>query len=197
MMATRRVTVLVLALLALASTAFAAGPSPLNRYDDSFRKYSKRFFGPAYDWRIFKAQAIAESGLDPEAKSAAGARGVMQLLPSTYKDVLSQNRDLGLIDDPDCNIAAGIYHDHQLWDAWTGMSDPHRQAFTLGSYNAGATTLLRAQRVAHDRELDERLWPSIEVVAPDVPLWRYSETLTYINRIRAILARMDLLGRVN
>jgi membrane-bound lytic murein transglycosylase MltF len=197
MTATRRLAVLVPALLALASTAWAAGPSPMNRYDESFRKYSKRFFGPAYDWRVFKAQAITESGLDPAATSAAGARGVMQLLPSTYRDVLSQNRDLGVIDDPDCNIAAGIYHDHQLWNGWAGMSDPHRQAFTLGSYNAGATTLLRAQRVAHDRELDERLWPSIEVVAPDVPRWRYSETLAYISRIRAILARMDPLGRVN
>ena len=32
------------------------------KYDPYFRKYSKRFFGPAIDWQWFKAQGFAESG---------------------------------------------------------------------------------------------------------------------------------------
>ena len=32
------------------------------RYDPTFRKYSRRYFGPAFDWRYFKAQGFAESG---------------------------------------------------------------------------------------------------------------------------------------
>jgi soluble lytic murein transglycosylase-like protein len=49
------------------------------RYDPTFRKYTKRYFGPAFDWRLFKAQAIAESNLNVGARSPVGARGIMQL----------------------------------------------------------------------------------------------------------------------
>ena len=35
------------------------------RYDDTFKRYSKRYFGAGFDWRYFKAQGMAESGLDP------------------------------------------------------------------------------------------------------------------------------------
>ena len=66
----------------------------------------------------------------------------------------------------------------------------------LGSYNAGRSVLLRAQRAARERALDHRFWPSIQVVAPTVPRWRYSETLTYVDRIKANLARMDPKGKV-
>ena len=43
-----------------------------DRYDPAFRKYTKRFFGPAFDWRHFKAQGLAESGLDRVAGVLAG-----------------------------------------------------------------------------------------------------------------------------
>ena len=66
----------------------------------------------------------------------------------------------------------------------------------FGSYNAGRGTLLRAQRVARDRALDQRVWPSIQTVAPSVPRWRSIETLTYVDRIKANLLRMDDKGRV-
>ena len=51
------------------------------KYDPYFRKYSKRFFGPAFDWHWFKAQGIAESGLQKDAKSWVNAKGIMQLMP--------------------------------------------------------------------------------------------------------------------
>jgi len=34
----------------------------VKKFDRHFSKYSKRYFGPAFDWRFFKAQAVAESG---------------------------------------------------------------------------------------------------------------------------------------
>lgn len=186
----------VLGCLAGASPAWAQS-LVTDRYDDTFRKYSKRFFGPGFDWRLFKAQGMAESNLDPTAKSFVGARGIMQLMSSTYREVQSKNPEVGEIDDPEWNIAAGIYYDRQLWKQWRPESDEeHLHDFMLGSYNAGRGNVLRAQRLALDRALDGRVWPSIQVVAPSVPRWRYTETLTYVERIKANLLRMDARGRV-
>jgi membrane-bound lytic murein transglycosylase F len=183
--------------LALAVAASAGAQSVTGRYDDAFRKYSKRFFGPGYDWRLFKAQSMTESNLNPEATSWVGARGLMQLMPMTFKDVQSRNPEIAAIDDPEWNIAAGICYDRQLWRQLTGHpSDVDRQRFMFGSYNAGRGTLRRAQGVAEQKALDPLLWPSIETVAPDVPKWRHEETLTYVKRIEQSLARMDAGGRV-
>jgi membrane-bound lytic murein transglycosylase F len=186
------------AVVLLASASSAAGESMVtDRYDDTFRKYSQRFFGPGFDWRIFKAQAMAESNLKPDAKSWVGARGLMQLMPSTYKEIQTKNPEFKAVSDPEWNIAAGIYYDRQLWKQWTeqaGETDLHR--FSLASYNAGRGTLLRAQDVARTKALDHEAWNSISSVAPDVPRWRHEETLTYIQRIEANLARMDPDGRV-
>jgi membrane-bound lytic murein transglycosylase F len=175
----------------------ASAQTVTDRYDDAFRMYSKRFFGPGHDWRVFKAQAMAESGLDPNARSWVGARGLMQLMPATFKEVQSKNDWMAAIDDPIWNIAAGIYYDRQLWRQWSGQADEaHRPQFMLGSYNAGRGTLLRAQRVAADRALDPVVWPSIQTVAADVPRWRYEETLGYVTKIERNLERMDPQGRV-
>ena len=129
------------------STAFAEAVT--DRYDDTFRKYTQRFFGPGYDWRIFKAQAMAESNLNMNAKSWVGARGLMQLMPSTFKEVRTKNPEIVSIDKPEWNIAAGIYYDRQLWKQWTDQQgNQGSEPFMLASYNAGRGTLLRAQDVA-------------------------------------------------
>ena len=169
-----------------------------DRLDDTFRKYAKRFFGPGVDWRLFKAQGMTESGLDPDATSRVGARGIMQLMPSTYKDVRSSLPDIGeVITDPEWNIAAGILYDRQLWTSWKNESDEaHRWQFTFASYNAGRGTLQRAQKIAQGEALDQRTWPSIETIAPQVPRWRYTETLEYVQRVLAHIARMNPNGRV-
>ena len=187
-----------LVLMLLASSAADARAQASDRYDDLFRSYSKKFFGPAFDWRVFKAQAIAESGLDPNAESWVGAKGLMQLMPATYKEVQSKNPDLGEITDPRWNLAAGIYYDRQQWKQWTEMGDDtiDRRSFMFGSYNAGRGTLLRAQRVAEGKALDHTQWNNIQVVAPEVPRWRHQETLGYVDKILAYVARLDEKGRL-
>jgi membrane-bound lytic murein transglycosylase F len=168
------------------------------RYDDTFRKYSKRYFGPLFDWRLFKAQAMAESNLQMTARSWAGARGIMQLMPTTFHEIRSKNPEIsGRWDRPEWNIAAGIAYSRRLWDAWTNDSVvEHLREFMLASYNAGRLTMLRAQQVAKQRALDPTLWPSIEQVAPSVPRWRYDETLSYLTRITSNLSDMDTRGRI-
>jgi len=192
---------------ALAQTARPAPAAPppnvpaasqvTDRYDAHFQKYAKRFFGPGFDWRLFKAQSMAESNLNANARSWVGARGLMQLMPRTQQEVRAKNPELRLVTHDELNIAAGIAYDRQIWQLWEGnLDEAHMREFMLGSYNAGRRTLLRAQDVAETASLDARVWPSIKLVAPKVPRWRSDETLSYVDRIFLTLLRMDPNGRV-
>jgi membrane-bound lytic murein transglycosylase MltF len=52
------------------------------RYDGLFQFYAK-----STDWKLLKAQAIAESDLTPDAQSGAGAQGLCQFEPATFVEV--------------------------------------------------------------------------------------------------------------
>jgi membrane-bound lytic murein transglycosylase F len=181
--------IVVAAMLLFAWTEASAQRAPkgaTTEYDDLFKKYAKRYFGPAYDWRVFKAQAMAESNLTLDARSHVGARGLMQLMPTTFKEIQTKNPELACIDQPEWNIAAGIHYDRTLWRLWTEHPTPEdRRSFMLGSYNAGRGTLLRAQSAARKKSLDGCIWRSIAEVAPSVRGWRYRETLQYVEKIEA------------
>ena len=159
------------------------------RFDPTFRKYSKRYFGSSFDWRYFKAQGFAESGLKPDATSWVGARGVMQLMPSTYQQIASHRPEFGAIDQPDWNIAAGILHDRDLWQLWTNIPEAERYHFMFASYNAGEGTIGRALAMAKQTS-SEPAWANIELIAPHVQRWRYSETLGYVRRIDSTYFRL-------
>ncbi|MEO5816935.1 MAG: transglycosylase SLT domain-containing protein [Gemmatimonadaceae bacterium] len=156
------------------------------RFDPIFKKYTKRYFGIGTDWRWFKAQGMAESDLTPAARSRVGARGIMQLMPSTYGQIKTALPQFGAIDNPEWNIAAGILHDRDLWTLWKNeLDEPERWRFVFAGYNAGEGTIMRARRTALAAKLDNRTWPSIETVAPTVERWRYAETLDYVRKIQA------------
>ena len=161
-----------------------AAAKATSQYDDAFQKYSKRYFGPAFDWTHFKAQAMAESNLDPNATSYVGARGLMQLMPSTYKMIQTKRPEFGEINDPEWNIAAGVMHDRYLWKLWSkDVTEEERLNYMFGSYNAGEGTIGRARATARASNLDHARWSNIESVAPTVPRWRYRETLGYVRKI--------------
>lgn len=188
---------LLLLMLGTGLAGRAAAQRPTERYDQTFRKYSKRYFGVGFDWRVFKAQGMTESNLNPAATSWVGAKGIMQLMPSTFLEIQTKNPDWTSIDDVEWNIAAGISYNRRLWRLWKDSVDTedHRY-FMFGSYNAGRIPILRAQGVARLKLLDPRYWASIEVVAPEVRGWRQSETISYVRRIRENLERLDDRGRV-
>ena len=162
-----------------------------DRFDPIFKKYTKRYFGIGFDWHLFKAQAMAESNLDTAATSQVGARGLMQLMPSTFAGIQSVRPDFGSIDDPEWNVAAGIMHDRYLWKAWPAIEpDTERARFMFGSYNAGEGPITRAHAEALARRLEAARWASIEQVAPEVPRWRYRETLGYVRKIERYYERL-------
>lgn len=173
------------------------GVPAVDQFDPIFRKYTKRYFGPAYDWRVFKAQGMAESHLNAAAISRVGARGIMQLMPSTFEAIQSKAPDLTSIDDPEFNIAAGIRHNRALWQMWTETATIlDQRQFMFASYNAGRTTIRRAQRVAQRALLDPRVWTSIVTVAPRVYRWRQRQTFHYLRTIEMWFGLLDENGRL-
>jgi membrane-bound lytic murein transglycosylase F len=154
-----------------------------DRYDPAFRKYTKRYFGVGFDWHPFKAQGMAESDLTPTARSRVGARGIMQLMPSTFQLIKTARPEFKSIDDPEHNIAAGIMHDRYLWTLYKTSPHEERMRFMFAAYNAGEGTIKRARTTAVQDKLDAEKWTSVEAVAPKVKPWRYRETLGYVRTI--------------
>lgn len=154
-------------------------------YDEHFRKYSKRFFGVGFDWQYFKAQAIAESNLNPEAVSYVGARGIMQIMPATFTEVAGKTGYIeGGLDEPRWNIAAGIWYNKYQFDYWQkGRSLEERLKFMYGSYNTGRVNLRKAQREAINRGLNPREWDSLSQALPHVTGKHSRETINYVERI--------------
>ena len=79
------------------------------------------------DASLLKAVAQAESNLDPFAVSGAGAKGVMQLMDGTARELGVTN-----VYDPAQNIAAGAKYLKQMLTRYGG--DVTR---ALAAYNAG------------------------------------------------------------
>ena len=154
-------------------------------YDQHFTKYSKRFFGVGFDWHYFKAQAVAESNLREDARSPVGAVGVMQIMPRTFAEIQRKNPAItGSLDQPRWNIAAGIWYDRQHFVVWAAdRSLVERLKFTFGSYNAGRSSILRAQQFALGEGLNARLWDSVAGELPRVTGRRSQETVAYVARV--------------
>ena len=148
-------------------------------YDHHFRKYSKRFFGPGFDWRWFKAQGIAESSLQEDAVSWVGAKGIMQIMPATLQEI-AEKSSLPVLDssDPGLNIAAGVFYDRNLYERWDDIPQTReRLAFTFASYNGGRSRILRAQEACTG---DCERWGDVTHHAPE-------ETRGYVARIMSLM----------
>ena len=169
-----------LLLAALAAPA-AARDDPVDsaywpsQYDEHFQKYTKRYFGPHFDWRWFKAQAIAESHLKPDAQSPVGAIGLMQVMPRTFREIQQENPHFVDVRVPRWNIAAGIWYDRYLYrqEVWEPLADEEQLLLAFAGYNSGLGGALRAFR-ATPKPADS--WVR---VAPQAP----PETQGYVSRI--------------
>ncbi len=154
------------------------------RYDEIFRKYTRTYFG-RMSWKWFKAQGIQESRLRPDAKSAAGAMGLMQLMPGTFQEI---RKEIGLPNapyDPKANIHAGIRYNLKCYNVWTeNRSFDEVLKLMFASYNAGSGNIIRAQKVARDRgRCDGRYWDCIRLSLPHVTGNHSKETIQYVANV--------------
>lgn len=125
----------------------------ISPYDQYFKKYASRI---GWDWRLLAAVAYAESEFDNNAVSYAGARGIMQLMPSTA-------REFGLDDktfsNPESNIIAGVEYIKSLNMIYRKIEDKdERIKFILASYNSGPAHIMDAMALAEKYGKSRHVW---------------------------------------
>jgi hypothetical protein len=114
-------------MLAVLALPLSPGHGHAQGWDDLVRQAAEQNAIPA-TW--VRAVLHAESAGDPHAVSSAGAMGLMQLMPGTWKDV-RRKLNLGTDPfDPHDNIAAGA-----TYLRW--LHDRYGHAGFLAAYNAG------------------------------------------------------------
>ncbi len=108
-------------------------------YDAIIEKYADHY---NVDASLIRSIIATESGFNPRAVSPKGARGLMQLMPATAKQ-------LGVADsfDPEENIRGGVKHFRSLMDNFN-----NDLALSLAAYNAGENLVQRLGRVPDIKE---------------------------------------------
>lgn len=128
----------------------------ISDYDELFVRYSKT---AGWDWRLLAAQCYQESGFDPKATSWAGAKGLMQLMPSTASQLGVQGND---IFSPEFNIAAACRYIRLLDSSFKDIADPtERLHFVLAAYNGGALHVRDAMTLARLDGHNEHVWQQV------------------------------------
>ncbi|RXI22691.1 MAG: lytic transglycosylase F [Candidatus Amulumruptor caecigallinarius] len=126
----------------------------ISPYDALFRRYAKDI---SWDWRLLAAQGHAESRFNPDARSWAGARGIMQIMPKTAQ---AYGVSIDEIADNNTNIKTATNIIKSLNDMFKSrVPDPtERNKFILAAYNAGPAHILDAIALAKKYGKDPTKW---------------------------------------
>jgi membrane-bound lytic murein transglycosylase MltF len=108
-----------------------------------------------------------------------GAIGIMQVMPSTGKDMR-----VGDINQLEPNIHAGVKFLRSMMDEYYAnepMDRFNKTLFTFASYNAGPGGVGQLRKIAARRGLDPNVWfNNVELIAAE-KIGR--ETVTYVSNI--------------
>lgn len=127
--------------------------TPLSHFDHHFREAADTL---QYDWTLIAAIAFTESRFDSTAISAAGARGVMQMMPKTMRGMEIPD---SLHMDSRTNIMAAAELLASLEKHYRYISNPdERLNFVLAAYNAGFGHINDAMRLAHKYGKNKYRW---------------------------------------
>ena len=170
----------------------------ISYYDDLFRKYASQI---NWDWRLLAALVYTESNFNPSAVSWAGARGLMQLMPSTAR---AFGVPAGMESDPEQSIKGGVRYIADLQKIFSKIEDKkERIMFVLASYNAGIGHVFDAMALADKYGKDKYVWNGNVAVYmllknreeyykdPVCKSGYFRGTETY-NFVRDVLARADM-----
>lgn len=170
------------------------------KYSPVIKKYAKRY---GFDWRLIVAQIMQESRFREQARSPVGARGLMQLMPRTEREISRELDFQYILKNPRENIAAGIYHMKKQYSLFSHSTYTNRIKLSLAAYNCGAGRVFDAGDIARFFKYRSDQWKSVKVYLKmlrnqdwkiHLQVWPqgkpkhgyfygYEETITYVDNI--------------
>ena len=165
----------------------------LSQYDVLIRHYANN---AELDWTLVAAQVYQESRFNHRARSWAGARGLMQLMPRTA-------RQLGVRNSYSVrqNLRGGTRYLAQQIARFDTLDQREALAFGLAAYNAGFGHVLDARELARREGLNPNVWTgNVEVTMELLAYERYYRQVTYgycrgsetVNYVSSIMKRWQV-----
>lgn len=164
----------------------------ISKYDNLFKMYAPV---ARWDWRLMAAQCYQESTFDPRAYSWAGAKGLMQIMPSTAASLGLKEAD---VYDPAANVEAAARYIAKLNGMFSDVRNQNERInFVLASYNGGHFHVRDAMALARSNGRNPYRWADVEEYVLKLSQPRYynsqvvkygymrgSETADYVAKIR-------------
>ncbi len=173
------------ALRAFFETSFAPG-TRLSPFDSLIQEHAMKH---SMDWRLVASMIYAESRFQYDAVSPAGARGLMQIMPSVAKE-----HGVSVPERPEQNLQAGI--GHFLWGKrkLKGRTPEDALQLSLAAYNAGLGHIRDAQKLALQLGKSPRLWKDVSagLVLLENPEYYEKAQYGYVNGTQTV----EYVGRV-
>lgn len=125
----------------------------ISHFDHLFKKYAQEI---DWDWRLLASLAYTESNFDTTAVSWAGAKGLMQLMPSTGK---AMGIPEGKEQNPEESLKAATKYIALTAKSLSSIPDKNeRVKFILAAYNAGLGHIYDAMALAEKYGKNKFVW---------------------------------------
>lgn len=142
--------------------------------------------GAIIDPKLSAAVQQVESANNPNAVSPKGARGLMQVMPATFKEVAKRYGIKADIDDPQANKMVGELYLAEQLETFKGNA-----SLATAAYNSGPGTVkktLKRAGIASPEEIQNTAWEEIAHLSPQSKENR-AETLGYVKKIGGLLVQ--------
>ncbi len=133
------------------SEFYSLNKNQISTYDRLIKKHAQEL---GWDWRLLASLVYQESQFEPSDSSWAGAKGLMQIMPSTAQELRIKDRG-----NPEESLRGGTAYLEQLSGYFEEVKDSvQRIKFAMASYNCGYQHVKDAQNLAELRGLDKYTW---------------------------------------
>lgn len=161
------------------------------KYRELVQQYADRY---QLDWLLVTSIIYHESRFRPQAVSPRGARGLMQIMPTTGEEIAGK---LGKVKfeptdlfKPQVNLDLGCYYFSKLLTEFNGDVK-----LSLAAYNAGRGSVYRWCR----KSTDNFSYPSRKKYQPvynDIKGQLYPETRQYVQRVSGTYELLSTLNKI-
>lgn len=151
---------LAMLLMLSACMVFAADPPrDALRYQRDLTRAAHTVWGLDAPVATFAAQIHQESGWRADARSAVGAQGIAQFMPST-STWISGAYPLGppQPNNPAWAMRAMVTYNRHLWDRVQAAEGCSRAAMMLSAYNGGLAWIYKDQKLAREQGIAPLIW---------------------------------------